>query len=379
MFKKALSLVLSLMLIITSLSVTALSVNAADDIKYVVAGTANLCDEKWAFTEESGNIMTEKEDGTYELVFSPAEAIGIAQIKVAKLTNGSVASDDDYYGDETGNNITFRVTNGGDVTVNFDPSTKKITVTGDYVEMVSELKVDSMRTVGAGDGNWLNNAAWDPADDSNLMTETSKGVYEITYNDIDAYDNYLFKFAANGEWTDSWGGDFSSTTAVYNGENITLEVPEDGSTVKLVLDLTNFNYATKTGATYKVFVNGVQANGEQKPTAPVEPTTAESQETTVAPTTVPETTVAPETTAAPLTGLNVKATSNFFPEYTQKLSADTKTVTVRYMLNSKKRMLNSQWILRYDPDVLSFNDKLNVDEDENWTFMPQAPDAVCNP
>ena len=89
MLKKAISVLLSVMMIISALSVTAISASAAEDtISYVVAGTANLCDETWSFTEESGNIMTQKADGTYELVFSPTEALGTVQLKVAKLTNG---------------------------------------------------------------------------------------------------------------------------------------------------------------------------------------------------------------------------------------------------------------------------------------------------
>ena len=366
MFKKAISLLLSLMLIITSLSITAISVSAAD-IKYVVAGTANLCDSTWDFSEESGNIMTEKEDGTYELVFSPTEELGVVQIKVAKLTDGKVQADEDYYGDASGNNITFKVTDAGDVTVTFDPSTKEIKVKGDNVEMVSDLKIDAMRAVGNGDGNWLNGVGWDPADDSNKMTEVSDNVYEISYDGLEAYDNYQVKFAANGSWTDNWGGEFKAsgvkTDADYNGGNITIDVPEDNSTVKLTLDLTGFDYASKTGAKFTVTING-----------------EEQEETTVAPTTEAVTTKPEETTAAPAEeGLNVKATSNYFPEFTQHFDASTDTVTVTYFINSEKRMLNSQWKLTYDPSVLKFNADKNVDEDDNWTFMPQAGDAVCNP
>lgn len=47
--------------------------------------------------------------------------------------------------------------------------------------MVSDLKIDVIRAVGNGDGAWLNGVAWNPADDSNKMTEISENVYEITY------------------------------------------------------------------------------------------------------------------------------------------------------------------------------------------------------
>ena len=39
------------------------------------------------------------------------------------------------------------------------------------------------------------------------MTETSEGskVYQIKFESLDAYENYQFKFAANGSWADNWG------------------------------------------------------------------------------------------------------------------------------------------------------------------------------
>lgn len=120
---------------------------------------------------------------------------------------------------------------------------------------------------------------------------------------LDEYDNYQVKFAANGDWTDNWGGEFKAsgvqTDADYNGGNITIDVPEDNSTVKLTLDLTGFDYASKTGAKFTVEINGDK-----------------QEETTVAPTTEVATTEAPTTEAATTApaedGLNVKVTSNYF-------------------------------------------------------------------
>ena len=62
MFKKALSLLLSLMLIVASLSVTVLSVSAADS-SYSVVGVEALCGVEWAkSTADAGanNMMTLK-------------------------------------------------------------------------------------------------------------------------------------------------------------------------------------------------------------------------------------------------------------------------------------------------------------------------------
>ena len=116
-----------------------------------------------------------------------------------------------------------------------------------------------MRTVGNGDGNWLNGVAWDPAADENLMTEVSPKVYEITYTDLDAFENYQVKFAANGSWAANWGGIYGGSgiesEATFNSyDNITIEVPYELADVTLRLDLSNYDHTTKTGATFTVTV-----------------------------------------------------------------------------------------------------------------------------
>ena len=59
--------------------------------------------------------------------------------------------------------------------------------------------------VGNGsDGNWLNGVAWDPGAAGNKMTEQN-GVYSITFNDVDANSELLFKFAINGSWDVNYG------------------------------------------------------------------------------------------------------------------------------------------------------------------------------
>ena len=71
MFKKALSLLLSMMLVVTSLVATVVSVSAAGD-SYFVSGCEELTGYKWAETEATcgDNVMTENGDGNYEKVFT---------------------------------------------------------------------------------------------------------------------------------------------------------------------------------------------------------------------------------------------------------------------------------------------------------------------
>ncbi|MEE0868254.1 MAG: hypothetical protein U0L70_00525, partial [Ruminococcus sp.] len=378
MFKKAISLLLSLMLVVTTLSVTIVSVSAADSV-YVVAGVPELCVNTWDPSPETSadNIMEAQEDGTYVKVYTDVAVKNDYQFKI-------VGDGANWYGIDGGNdNFTFNVKSVCDVTITFNPETLKTTVTGEGVEIPTELVIESMRAVGNGDGNWLNGVAWDPADDSNLMTEVSDKVYEITYTDLDAFDNYQVKFAANGSWAANWGGVYAgsgveSEAAFNSNDNITIEVPYELADVTLRLDLTNFDYASKSGAKFTVTVTD-KTGGEETTVATeaTEETTEATEETTVA--TEPETTEATTAATEAPKGLTVNATSNYFPAFSTFVKEGEEYVTVTYFLDSSKDMLNCQWELKYDPAVLQFDNTVNMNEaGDDLNLMPQVDDLVWN-
>ena len=387
MFKKAISLLLSLMLIVTSLSVTIISVSAADGSVYKVAGVDALTGDgpDWQPSAElsPSNVMTAKEDGTYEKVYTDVQVGNSYAIKVVENTaDGNF----NWYGIDGGeDNFIFNVTSVCDVTVNFDPATLKITVTGEGVEVPTGFEVESVRAVGNGDGNWLNGVAWDPAADDNLMTEVEPNVYEITYTDLDEFENYQVKFAANGSWQPAnWGGTYEGSgvesEAVFsnNPANITVEVPYELADVTLRLDLTNFDYATKSGAKFTVTVTD-KTGGEETtaPTEATEETTEATEETTVA--TEPETTEATTAATEASKGLTVNATSNYFPAFSTFVKEGEEYVTVTYFIDSSKDMLNCEWELDYNPDFLQFDNAVNVNEaGDGLNLMPQVDDLVFN-
>ena len=364
MFKKALSLVVSLMLMVTSLSFAAISVSAADTT-YVVAGAEELCGVLWKGSPEEApaNVMTDNGDGTYTKVFTNVQPASGLTLKVVE--NGADGSQN-WIGDATGNNITFNVTAASDVTVKFDSSTKEITVTGDGVQFVTNLDIKSINAVGNGDSEdaaWLNGAAWDPA--ANPMTEVSKKVYEITFKNVTKFDNYQVKFAANGGWTDSWGGAAENFTpesgvefdAAYNGENLTVNVPYEFADVTLKLDLTNFDYATKAGAKATVTVTEVSTPAETTEVATTEATTAPATQATAAP------------EKAPLT---VNATSNVFSTAKAEYNSETKQVTVCYYLGTNCDLVNLEWYFTYDSNIFEVNNKNNLDSTgKKLGIMPQ--------
>ena len=87
-----------------------------------------------------------------------------------------------------------------------------------------------------------------------------------------------------------------------------------------------------------------------------EPTSAE---TTVAPepeTTVPETTAEPEPTVPYLT---VNAVSNYFPKATAEYIKSTNEVVVTYWMKSNMNVLDLQWYLTYDSEILTLSENNN--------------------
>ena len=279
---------------------------------YTVAGSsAAIFGSTWDATN-TANDMTKGDDGIWTITYSDVQPESAIQLKVLKNHSW-----DEAWGDkETGDNYTFNVDTACDVTVSFDPATETVTVTGEGVSQDTSLDVYSVIAVGNGEDTYLNGANWDPCDPANAMTEVSDGIWEMTMEDIYAFDNYNIKFAINSideegnPTTNPWAHNFGAEVeqlyptgepidAVYNGKNCIFEVEEDGSTVKLQLDLREFDFKTKQGAKMTITVEAP----EEEPTTEVVPSTEEP--TTEAPTTEEPTTEAPTTeeptTEAPTT------------------------------------------------------------------------------
>ncbi|MEE3493290.1 dockerin type I domain-containing protein, partial [Ruminococcus sp.] len=119
---------------------------------------------------------------------------------------------------------------------------------------------------------------WDPAASANHMTILSAGLYEIEYTlgDYDTSDPE-FKFAINDAWTHNFGladggviANGVETDAIYNGStNIKITGLTSGTTIKMYLDLTEFNFETKTGA--KMTITWTEPATEAPTEAPTEP------------------------------------------------------------------------------------------------------------
>ena len=237
-----------ILLMLVALIATSFSA-MAEDI-YIVAGSEELCGTVWDGTDLN-NKMTDNGDGTYSKTFTNVAVKNGYQFKVVK--NSEV-----WYGDEADNNITFNVTTACDVTITFNATTFKSTVTGTGVQAYV-FNVEKVVAVGNGVGAWLNGANWDPNADANKMTQVADKVYEISFDNVPVDEGYMVKFVTNGSWADNFGGFFEASgkesDAMYNSGNITFNLEKAG-TVTLRLDLSKFDYATRTGAKFVVTLPG---------------------------------------------------------------------------------------------------------------------------
>ena len=237
-----------ILLMLVALIATSFSA-MAEDI-YIVAGSEELCGTVWDGTDHN-NKMTDNGDGTYSKTFTNVAAMNGYQFKVVK--NGV-----EWYGDEADNNISFNVTTACDVTITFNTTTFKSTVTGSGVQAYV-FNVEKVVAVGNGVGAWLNGANWDVNADANKMTQVADKVYEITFDNVPVDEGYMVKFVTNGSWADNFGGFFEASgkesDAMYNSANITFNLEKAG-TVKLRLDLSKFDYATRTGAKFVITLPG---------------------------------------------------------------------------------------------------------------------------
>ena len=220
---------------------------------YTVAGDAGLCGSVWDPTDAANKM--DLKDGLNTITYQNVAAGSYS----FKVTDGSWANS--WGKDGTDQNVQFNVTEACDVPITFNADTKEIDVSGTSVSVPTELVIDSMYAVGNGSGAWLNGESWNAAAAANKMTETSSGVYEITYRQVPKGEGYEVKFAANGKWADSWGGTYTTSgeaaDAAYNGSNIALTVEPDYADVTLKLDLTGFDYGTKQGAKVTITIKEV--------------------------------------------------------------------------------------------------------------------------
>ena len=174
---------------------------------YTVAGTSSLCGVDWDTTQ---NQMTLNSDGTYSITF-----YGVAAGNHSfKVTDGTWTNA--WGGSGTDGNYEFNLSSKSNVTITFNPTSKKI-------DVVSE-KITSDVYIIAGTES-LTGSDWSTTDTNNQMTKNEDGTYTIVYDNVPA-GSHEFKVVQNGStwiWPSESYGNYkldldvrSKVTITYN-------------------------------------------------------------------------------------------------------------------------------------------------------------------
>ena len=237
-----------------------------EETVYTVVGSSeSFLGSLWDISN-AANDMTEDNYGFYNITYSNVEPEDNIEICVVKNHSWN-----EYWGDENGNSLLFSVKEQCDVTVIFDPESGKVIVEGDGIVSERMTEIYSVIAVGNGENTYLHSSIWDPYDLVNLMTEVAPNIWELQMEDIYSFDNYIIKFVLNsidenGNLVENpWKYNLGTETEqkyptnqiidlVDNGNYCIFEVEEDGSSVIIQLDLTEFNLSTFTGARMNIMV-----------------------------------------------------------------------------------------------------------------------------
>ena len=263
---------------------------------YYVAGAADLCNGIAWDQKAEENKMTKRSDGCYVITFTgvnPTKDGSAYQFKVVE--NGAW---DPAYGYDGiiapgGENAELYVTEpNSTVKIVLTASLKvkayvndRLVIPGVVPVVTTTKPTRPTKPAGehsytvVGDADFLG-AKWDPSTYADDMELQADGTYKKTYTNVAKTDCCTLKVAQDYAWDVSFGPELD----VINPENIEFSVPEDNSTVDVILTLQGTR--EKDGVTIpdgyvKVLVNGSPAPGKVVPTSTTRPvvTTNEKGET----------------------------------------------------------------------------------------------------
>lgn len=172
-----------------------------------------------------------------------------------------------------------------------------------------------------------------------------KGESDYYPNGVESFDNMIY--IINPEFTSENDKDeliFTGEWFYYYGNG------EYGNAPKKA-DLKVGDYYGKDG----VFPTEYNPSGEETTAESTTEVVTES-ETTESATDAPVATEGTTSSAESSLALTVNATSNYFPMASAKYNAVTNQVTVTYIMQSPKNVLDTQWHISYDPSILSVAD-----------------------
>ena len=220
----------------------------AEPDAFVAGSSTDIFGAYWDGTAEANKMTWDEGLSKFTKTYTVDKAYKSVALKVVY--------DNEWYGVEGGeDNVKFSLSGAGTFTVLFDKTNHHVTLDG---EIVGEEQFDfEYAAVAAnGEGNWAHGESWNAATTTNRMTEVAPSVWEISFNNVPAKE-CQFKFCFDGTWDHEFGGTFAAFgaegAAVYGNTSSSINFTSvAGSEITIRLDLSNFNFATKEGATFTV-------------------------------------------------------------------------------------------------------------------------------
>ena len=202
----------------------------------------------WDPTIAANKMTWDGELGKFKKVYTVDKAYKSVSLKVVY--------DNQWYGVEGGeDNVKFSLSGAGEFTVLYDKTTHYVTLAGEIVDE-EQFDFEYAAVAANGEGNWAHGENWNAATTTNRMTEVAPNIWEISFDNVPAKECQL-KFCFDGTWDHEFGGEFSAfgteSPAVYGNASGSINFTSvAGSIITILLDLSNFNFATKEGATFTV-------------------------------------------------------------------------------------------------------------------------------
>lgn len=179
---------------------------------------------------------------------------------------------------------------------------------------------------------------------------------------------------------------FSNVNSLYdfanskNFVNVTFDILGKGNTtVDLLVEELSVGYLSNGVLNYKnAIVNGVNVDlsnvqGFTNSKFNCSTKIIADQTATTAPTTRPTEPTTQPTTQPVSDKLKVNATSNFFKTATKTYDKNTNQLTISYDFKSNYKLVDAQWVLKFDTSKLSYS-KSNT----TMTVMPNTSNAIVN-
>ncbi len=354
-FKKSMSIILAVLMLVSVMTVAAVSTSALDGYTFTVVGDASFLGAKWD-PKTTADDMTLLEDDTYVKEYTGVAKSDCYTIKVA----ANHAWDESIGANGTADNLEFSVPE--------DNSTVKVVVDLTKPEKLfvyvngepapGKVVPDVTTHYLTGDPA---PAGWDQKAEANKMTLNEDGTYSFTVKGLEP-KTYEYKVTTNGSWDPAYGQagklgpeendkfvveTLSDVTFVFADEKVTVTIVPVGTEPSTTEPAESDVAETTAPAESDVAETTAPAESDvAETTAPAESDVAETTTpvaTDVAETTTPAATTEPSTTEPSTTEPSTTEPSTTEPSTTAPSTTEAPAPKSAYYVVGSPELFGANW------------------------------------